>query len=200
MYTLRKITSKNAENPLEISFQWLYNTAKHRPSTFTFTGSFVKHYNDVTLGIMEPHITGNTPVVPPFVSANIAETSKPRATGLLRGEYTGDRWIFHAKGQLHWRRFHGMISSWGSGVMLLLSFANARQYFFCEYKTTVAIRDKAMCYDLWKYVNITLRCNLYINHESRKSVKCDFCVFSVFTIINVPNDIPQQEASINLHH
>ena len=57
------------------------------------------HKSDVIMSAMASQITGFTNVYTPFVQAQIIENIKAPRHRPLWGEFTGDRWIPHTKGQ-----------------------------------------------------------------------------------------------------
>ena len=69
--------------------------------------SAVCHYSDVIMGAMVSQITGVSIVCSTVCSENI----KASGHWPLWGEFTGDQWISHTKGQWHGKCFHLMKSS-----------------------------------------------------------------------------------------
>ena len=61
----------------------------------------------------------------PFIQAQIKENIKAPSHWPLRGEFTGDRWIPHTKGQWHGKCFHWMASSWIKRVYCFLYSTSA---------------------------------------------------------------------------
>ena len=57
------------------------------------------HYNDVIMSAMASQITSLTIFTEPFIQAQIKKNIKVPRHWPLWGEFTGDRWIRHTKGQ-----------------------------------------------------------------------------------------------------
>ena len=69
------------------------------------------HYNDVIMGAIASQITSLTIVYSTVYSAQIKENMKAPLHWPLCGEFTVDRWIPRANGQLRGKCFHLMTSS-----------------------------------------------------------------------------------------
>ena len=67
-----------------------------------------RHYSDIMRAISP----GYRLFAQPFVQAQIKENIKALRHWPLWGESTGDRWIPFTKGQLRWKCFHLIASSW----------------------------------------------------------------------------------------
>ena len=70
------------------------------------------HYNDVIMGAVASQINSLTMFTQSFIQTQIKENIKGPRHWPLCGEFTGDRWIPRTNGQLHWKCFHLMMSSW----------------------------------------------------------------------------------------
>ena len=72
---------------------------------------WICHYNDVIMGATAYQITSPTIVYEPSIQTQIKESIKAPRHWPLWGEFTGDRWIPHTKGQYRGKCFHLMTSS-----------------------------------------------------------------------------------------
>ena len=92
------------------------------------------HYIDVIMTMMASQITILTVVYSPFIQTQVKENIKAPRHWPLCGEFTGDRWIPHTKGQLHGKCFQLMTSScstilvlWTNGHRFPLHFVEGQQ-------------------------------------------------------------------------
>ena len=88
------------------------------------------HYSDVIMDAMASQITSLTIVYSTVYSRRRSKkTSKLRVTGLLCGEFTGDRWIPRTIGQLRGKCFHLMTSSWCDSVVIMYCISPKFRFF-----------------------------------------------------------------------
>ena len=77
------------------------------------------HYDDVIMSATAFQIKAPRMFTQPCILEQIKENNKSPRHWSLWGEFTGDRWIPHTKGQQRGKRFHLMTSSWYNGTYIM---------------------------------------------------------------------------------
>ena len=112
-YVIMQISAKESQSNEESITLLCYDVTKNDGKCLCARYHLSYHYDDVIMTEMASQITSLTIVyLIVYSGTDQIKHQSSAVTGLLCGEFTGDRWIPHTKGQLRGKCFHLMTSSW----------------------------------------------------------------------------------------